>query len=119
MKTRNPKRKRESANGRCLQQLVRRLYEDRLAAGLAHEALKQKASVVGRCEMDSENGMRCYLSPDLPAEEWCGACQAKKPLWEDYHKKSNMAGAALRMVLQHAQTLPPNETKLSHGGGES
>jgi hypothetical protein len=38
MKTRNPKRKRESANGRCLQQLVRRLRD-----GIPVKSIKEES----------------------------------------------------------------------------
>jgi hypothetical protein len=114
MKTRNPKRKRESANGRCLQQLVRRLFEARQSASAAKKVMKEAAEKLGCCEGchggdDEASGTRCYQSRELAKEKWCDICKTKLPLWEDYRHKSNMAGTALRMVLQHAQTLPPNE----------
>ena len=65
--------------------------------------------------MDSENGMRCYLSPRLPVEEWCEVCEAKKPTWDDYRKKSSLAGAALRDVLRVGKTMTPN-AKLTDAG---
>ena len=101
--------KKETSNADCLQRLVRRLYDARLQHQSAKKALIAQATAVGRCEMHSENGMPCYLSPDLPSQEWCEVCRCKKPFWENYHKAANMAGAALRAVLKHAQTLPPNE----------
>ena len=101
--------KKKTSTAVVSSELVRRLYDARQESQCAKKALVAQATAVGRCEMDSENGMRCYLSPDLPAQEWCEACRCKKPFWENYHKAANMAGAALLAVLKHAQTLPPND----------
>jgi hypothetical protein len=113
MKTRNPKRKRESANGRCLQQLVRRLYETRKDAKQAKTARRELTEKIGGCEYHDPDasaedaGMPCYLS-NRTKENWCEICKQKLPLWEDYHRKTNLAAAALRELIRVGATLPPN-----------
>jgi hypothetical protein len=108
--------KNETSNADCLQQLVRRLYEARQSAAAAKKVMQEAAEKLGRCEGchggdDEASGTRCYQSRELAKEKWCDICKTKLPLWEDYRHKSNMAGASLRMVLQHAQSLPSNEKK--------
>jgi hypothetical protein len=106
--------KNETSNADCLQQLVRRLYEARQSAAAAKKVMQEAAEKLGRCEGchggdDEASGTRCYQSRELAKEKWCDICKTKLPLWEDYRHKSNMAGASLRMVLKHAQSLPSND----------
>ena len=107
--------KTESANADCLQRLVRRLFEARQELKAAKKAVQAKGAELGPCadmhEADEYGDYRgrCYNSASRPKEKWCVVCQAKLPYWEDYHKKANAAGAALRVVLKLAQTLPPND----------
>lgn len=71
----------------------------------------EHAAKVGECEyFDSyapagESGIRCFEST---RETWCSVCLEKEPLWDDYQRKSALAGAALRSLLRRAKTIPPN-----------
>jgi hypothetical protein len=100
----------QEARSGSLERFVRRLFEARLSAAASKKVMKEAAEKLGSCEGIGDNedrGTRCYQSR-LPKEKWCDICKTKLPLWEDYQHKSNMAGAALRVILKHAQTLPPN-----------
>ena len=105
-----------------LRRCVRRLFEARQELKAAKKAVQAKGAELGQCadmhEADEYGEYRgqCYNSQSRPKEKWCAVCQAKLPYWEDYHKKANAAGAALRAVLKLAQSLPPNAK--SCGGGE-
>lgn len=93
---------------KTLEQAVRHLYEARLSAKEAQGSFSLTAYEVGPCHADEEKELRCYINRNLALDDWCDACKAKNPLWEDYHKKSNIAGAALRSVMLIGKSLPKN-----------
>lgn len=78
---------------------IETLYFARKNARIAKSMLIEIASNVGQCkDAESENKVPCYHR-NIPKESWCDVCKQKLPLWEDYHKKANAAGTALRSVL--------------------
>jgi hypothetical protein len=98
----------EKRGADSLDRLVRRLYETRQAASAAKKARAELAAKIGRCEAAEDNQTYCFHS-GLTPENWCDVCKAKQPMWDDYQKKSALAGAALRDVLRVAKTLTPND----------
>lgn len=115
MKKKSVANVKETSDRCCLRRCVRRLFEARQELKAAKKAVQAKGAELGQCadmhEADEYGDYRgpCYNSQIRPKEKWCAVCQAKLPYWEDYHKKANAAGAALRAVLKLAQSLPPND----------
>ena len=88
-----------------VEHLVLQLYDARQAASVAKTVLRAAAVRLGNCTAVNVHGDRvaCYHDRRFPKDQWCDICKEKLPLWEDYHRKANAAGAALRAVLQYAK----------------
>jgi hypothetical protein len=82
-------------------ELIAELYLRRKEAAAA-----KKAHVdAGWCDLKGITAA-CYENylpghqPDL-----CDACKIKQPLWEDYNRKANLAGGALRTLLSRGKHM--------------
>jgi len=83
--------------------LILRLYQARQASSRAKRERNAKREEVGNCEHQNYTGDGpCWLGR---ANNWCYACAQVLPYHEQYHKASDMAGAALRAVLREGKRL--------------
>ena len=91
-----------------LSSAVKRLCVARAERLEAKREVRAIAVAIGSCEgvnTETWEGVRCYYS-EATKDKWCSICKAKLPLWEDYHKKANIAAAALRSLLRLGKRLP-------------
>ncbi|MHC5061971.1 MAG: hypothetical protein ACYTFK_12905 [Planctomycetota bacterium] len=89
-------------------ELIAELYLRRQAAATAKKAHRDKTAEVGSCRQGGSFPPTdaCYQDhwpEDQP--ELCDACKAKQPLWEDYKRKANLAGGALRTLLSRGKHM--------------
>ena len=83
--------------------LIMRLYQARKASALAKKARAEARSNAGDCEYESsdEEGP-CWIRQD---GDVCEACAAAIPATEEYWRKSDKAGGALRAVMHEGKRL--------------
>jgi hypothetical protein len=89
-----------------LDALVLRLYQARQAASEARKARNAARAAAGDCMRQTyEYEGPCWLGKK---EDWCEACAQVLPHYAAYHKASDKAGAALRLVLREGKRLSQN-----------
>jgi hypothetical protein len=89
-----------------VEDLVRRLYQARQAASEARKARNAARAAAGDCMRQTyEHEGPCWIGKK---EDWCEACAQVLPLYEAYHKASDKAGAALRLVLREGKRMSQN-----------
>jgi|CXWL01.1.fsa_nt_gi hypothetical protein len=104
MKTATTKRKTTSGEATpCPSDaVVVRLVLARDEAKKAKAALVRASETLGRCDGHNHDEGPCYVNN---TKELCDICQVKVPLWEQYQRAANLAGAALRAVMKHGREL--------------
>lgn len=93
-----------------LESHVLRLFEARKAALVAKTARADLAAKIGNCKANLAEDSACFRSR-LLKDHWCDICKAKLPLWEDFRRKADIAGAALRAVLIDGKRLSDKKEK--------